>query len=192
MTILTENIPVVVGGSGLLGSFAVGHLCAEGVRRMYEPICAITGQYKNKNDFAVPFRSVVKSVFGSKLPQTVEHFYVNMALIDKVLHISERAGIRSAIVVGSIESAVAFFRSWNGSGDRPWVVDIMEGGLRGSAIGCASIFLGRNGENRGVQLITGTIIGFVTGMLASLAGSVSGYVAKTLFHKIDSNTNDHK
>jgi hypothetical protein len=41
-------------------------------------------------------------------------------------------------------------------------------------------------EAGGVQVITGTIIGFVSGMLASFAGSVSGYVVRKLFEKIDS------
>lgn len=183
MSLLTENIPLIVGGAGLLGSCGIGKACAEGVRRMFEPVCMITGAYKNTNDFAVPFRSVLRNVLGSKIPETVEHFYVNMAQIDKVLRIAERAGIQSALLVGSIESATAFFRSWKGNGDRPWVVNIMEGGLRGSAIGCASIALNRNPDAKGMQVITATIIGFVTGMLGSLAGSVSGYTAKTLFNK---------
>lgn len=181
MSISSETVYSMIGGCGLLGSCGVGYVCSNTVSLMYEPIIAFTGQYKNSDDFVVPFRNVLANVLGSKIPGSVEHFYVNMALIDKVVHISERAGLKSALFVGTIESTIAFFRSWQSKEGRPWVVDIMEGGLRGSLVGCAaSTALSQDKDCRGAQLITGTVVGFVSGMLASFAGSVSGYVVKRL------------
>ncbi len=184
MTISSEALSAIVGGFGFLGSCGVGYGCSEGVRRMFEPILKVTNQYANTDDFVVPLRQGLSWVFGNKMPDTVQHFYVNMALINKVAHVSERAGLRSALFVGTVESVIAFFRSWQGNSERPWVVDIMEGGLRGSLIGClASATLRQDKEYSGVQMVTGTVIGFVTGMLASFAGSVSGFVIKKALSK---------
>jgi hypothetical protein len=191
MTISSEIIASIIGGFGFLGSCASGLACSDGVRRMYQPILKVTNEYANTKDFVVPLRQGWVWVFGNKMPDTMEHFYLNMALINKVAHVSERAGLRSALFVGTIESVVAFFRSWQGSNERPWVVDIMEGGLRGSLMGClASATLRQDKEYSGVQMVTGTVIGFVTGMLASFAGSVSGYIVKKVLDK--SNTNPNK
>ncbi len=180
MAELSEGI-LLTAVSGL--SYGVGLLCSDRVHRMYEPITTVTGAYKNQNDFVVPFRQVIGSVLGSRIPSTVDHFYLNMAHINKVMCISENIGMQSAFWVGFLGTAGNFLLSWKWRESRPLVVDIMEGAILGAAIGCIPVAFSKNLDSRGVQWITGIGVGFVTGMLGSCVASVSAYVAKKVFVK---------
>jgi hypothetical protein len=170
--------------TGVLGvSYGIGLFCSDRVQRIYAPIILFTGAYKNQNDFIVPFRRFVGTVLGTKIPMSVDHFYVNMAHIDKVIRISQRAGVRAAFWAGFLSAAGSFVltRKWRES--RPLVVDIAEGAILGSAIGCCSLYFSKDLGSRGVQWITAIGVGFVAGMIASSAGSISGYVTKRFFDK---------
>lgn len=171
-----DKIELLIGALGTAGTFAVAEAISKGARSVYTPLIHFAEQYVTGTRFDMAFLGSVRK----EMIITSEHVAEVASQAIKILQISQNIAISSAFWVGAIETGVNFFRSWKGQGNRPFVVDILEGGIRGSLVGFAISLQKRQSEYHGMQIATGIAIGYTIGMIGAFIGSVGGYAAHVL------------
>ncbi len=173
-----ESTDIAVGVVGGVGTLGLSQLFSEGVASAYQPLMDFIQRIGENNSCEIKFSFVgaVGEVALKNLPVLAGEAY-------KVIQVSQSIGISTGFWVTAVESSLNFYRGWLGKGERPFAVDIVEGGLRGSAIGLTIGMLSRNSESRGVQFATGAGVGFVIGMMSAFVGSIAGAITHGLVHK---------
>ena len=179
-----DKIDCVVGGVGVIGSYLLSLEASKCVESAYEPMMSAWGVALQKlKGLVVQWNwralsdTTIFSIQDEEIPELMRRGL-------QILDTSKGVGIQTAFWVTMHESCLNFYRGWLGKGERPFAVDIVEGGLRGSALGLGIGFLSRTPHySIGVQLSTGAIFGFAIGMLSAFNGSIAGAIAHRLSNK---------
>ncbi len=189
---------VVVAG---LGSCGVGNLCAGGVGEMYRPLIDSIGQwgkeFRETGQVAIAMANGASAVeptsamaqFVTGQAQTFAAGSVQFSLfatqMEKIVQVSQKAGMYSAALVGCIETARSFAQSWQNKQSKPLVLDMMEGGVQGSLIGLGAGALIPNEGFKSVQMMTGAGVGFATGMIGAFVGNMAGRLVKRVYGRAE-------
>jgi hypothetical protein len=166
---------IAVGTLGLFGAYGIGELFYKTAKSAYEPLIeAANGYIAGKT---VNFQT---TYFSHKMKVWSQDVSFDFSQVIRILSLSQQIAESSAFYVSAIETSLNFFRAWKGQGNRPFVVDIMEGGIRGSIIGLAVSFFKQDRDYRGVQLASGILVGYAVGMMGAFIGSVGGCIIHAL------------
>jgi hypothetical protein len=176
MAVSVEKKDLVVAGAGTIGSYGVGVTCQFGVSKLYQPLVTCTHLFQDQCADASQGVIGGADIYTILLGHRQTSSFADQ--IEKVVHVSREAGVRSAFWAGTVETGVNFFRSWKSKESRPLVVDMIEGGMRGSVIGMVTGACGSNEGPKAVQIFTGAGIGCAAGMVGACFGNLSGYFAK--------------
>lgn len=173
-----ENTEIAVGVIGGVGAYGLAQFFGDGIASAYLPLMDFVKRGGQSNSFEIKFSllGAVGDVSHKNLPLLANEAY-------KVLQVSQSIGVRTGFWVAASETALNFYRGWLGKGERPFAVDIVEGGLRGSLVGLAIGIISNNPESRGVQFATGAGVGFVVGIMSAFAGSIAGAITHGLVHR---------
>lgn len=167
---------VITAPAGAFVSYGVGTLCAFGAKEIYVPVVhsidLLKGQCAQASQRAVGDAGVFSMLLGHRDTSAL------VDQIEKVVQVSQKVGIRSAFWAGTVETAVNFLRSLKSKESRPLVLDMVEGGMRGSLIGIGTGVCSTNEGPKAVQILTGAGIGFSAGMIGAFFGHLSGYFVK--------------
>lgn len=170
---------------GVVGSYLVGESFSKTTGSMYAPMLDFAKQYVGGTKFdIIRFDVALLGEVKKEMKFTSEHVSAVMTTAIQILKISERIGVSCAFWVGGMETGVNFFRSLKGN--RPVVVDILEGGIRGSLIGLGISMLHREPDYRGMQIATGIATGYVIGMIGAFVGSAAGHLTHLTQQTLDS------
>ncbi|HSX13508.1 MAG TPA: hypothetical protein VLE96_03715 [Chlamydiales bacterium] len=172
-----DHEEIAIGAIGLATAYGIAEMFYKTAKSAYEPLIeAVSGYLEGKT---VNFHT---TYFSHELKVWSQDVSFDLSQVVKILKISENIAIASAFYVSFIETSLNFFRAWKGQGNRPFVVDIMEGGIRGSIVGLAVSFFKSEEDYRGVQIATGLVIGYTVGMMGAFIGSLGGYITHALLN----------
>lgn len=168
---------------GVVGSFLAAESFRQTSSSIYAPMLDFAKQYVNGTRFdIIRFDVALLGEVKKEMKFTSDHVSAVMTTAIQILNISEQVGVSCAFWVGGIETGVNFFRSLHGN--RPVVVDILEGGIRGSLLGLFITLLHREPEYRGIQIATGVATGYVIGMMGAFLGSAGGHLTHAIHSSI--------
>ena len=152
-------------GQELIGTMAV-------TRAMAEAAAASSGSQNMSVQMIVGQSRILADATQASLSPHVAF----LGQIGQVMQVAKASGLQSAFWAGSVETAVSFVLSLTRKEEKPFVVSLMEGALRGGTIG---LIAGATTNRTPVSLAAGAVIGMGSGIVGSAVGTVAGYVFRS-------------